>query len=792
MDESDTYLEEHERTRQLILTTCTALGGFEDSLSPEGTLQRKYTLGDEALPCLKDLKRIIRADELLTKDILIELNVLETDLIPIILTQAKKATPAAERLVLACVEIIVPMTWPIARKPEENEDDQDPNLLHNYRKLKLKLLENGVFEAILRVCVKSLKIPYRERSSRDQAIIRLTLYLWRNLTAIVDPKASSISSDEKVLLSKLQERLLIRFHEANVLELLLTIASTTGATESNEWNTILLEIIYNLLEFAGVKETATVDNKDKNKYNAASKTLSTLLQSENSKKRLKTQHAPSRHNRFGGTYTLEGWDGSKHVSHKQSGGYAEIEELVNLRQKNRGGQKRKQRDEIGTHNTYEDRSALLYLKRFSLAFLESCFNAFYSSILKDMQREDKSIVERDYARFYFTQKWFLELFGYEIAAVNTKRMEKEKQEQLATKDQLILPGGSQQPNFTNENGQSGTTLETPSNQEGTSIHGNTTDAPVSTNPDDHHSQDKEPGTFDYDLIANIMDLNMFWACMRRIRVCMDDKLWFDVQVTADCLRQMLTTLNGMGRSTVQEHRDVAEYIQRNIYHEQFTLDIFPDLIRTYSNQSFGYIETVIQLIHVILKLLEQYCKQEQVHFVRRKKAPKRKPKKPADVENSPSAEKEVTGHEDQDSQDEEDRDQQIAYREHVFAFKSFEKRFATYDFVRVSCILLEDYQNLRPEVLHAITSIFHRIMVKTKAEHLFWKMPTLELFNRIIQDRASIPKTPALDQLVQFIRYVVRQFIKKSETYPLLLVETLFKIEPCRIAENKTNPPPST
>jgi hypothetical protein len=44
----------------------------------------------------------------------------------------------------------------------------------------------------------------RERSTRDQAIIRLTLYLWRNLTAIVDPKASSISSDEKVLLSKLQ------------------------------------------------------------------------------------------------------------------------------------------------------------------------------------------------------------------------------------------------------------------------------------------------------------------------------------------------------------------------------------------------------------------------------------------------------------------------------------------------------------------------------------------------------------------------------------------------------------
>lgn len=48
---------------------------------------------------------------------------------------------------------------------------------------------------------------FRERSTRDQAIIRLTLYLWRNLTAIVDPKASSISSGEKVLLSKLQVKM---------------------------------------------------------------------------------------------------------------------------------------------------------------------------------------------------------------------------------------------------------------------------------------------------------------------------------------------------------------------------------------------------------------------------------------------------------------------------------------------------------------------------------------------------------------------------------------------------------
>lgn len=49
MEDPEAYLEESERTRQLILTTCTALGGYEDSISPDGQVQRHYTLGDEAL-----------------------------------------------------------------------------------------------------------------------------------------------------------------------------------------------------------------------------------------------------------------------------------------------------------------------------------------------------------------------------------------------------------------------------------------------------------------------------------------------------------------------------------------------------------------------------------------------------------------------------------------------------------------------------------------------------------------------------------------------------------------------
>lgn len=42
----------------------------------------------------------------------------------------------------------------------------------------------------------------------------------------------------------------------------------------------------------------------------------------------------------------------------------------------------------------------------------------------------------------------------------------------------------------------------------------------------------------------------------------------------------------MNRSSEEEYHKVAEYIQSNIYHEQETLDIFPDLIKAYRNQSY--------------------------------------------------------------------------------------------------------------------------------------------------------------------------------------------------------------
>lgn len=61
------------------------------------------------------------------------------------------------------------MTWPLEQKQPTKSDDSDddddeeydPNLLLRYRRYKLALLQPGILEAVTRLLVGPLAIPYR-------------------------------------------------------------------------------------------------------------------------------------------------------------------------------------------------------------------------------------------------------------------------------------------------------------------------------------------------------------------------------------------------------------------------------------------------------------------------------------------------------------------------------------------------------------------------------------------------------------------------------------------------------
>lgn len=88
------------------------------------------------------------------------------------------------------------------------------------------------------------------RTTRDQAIIRLGLSLFRNLVAIQDAESSITGSMGQFVSSIMQDTLLERFQEETVMTLLLVLASSSTEPQYVEWNAITLEIFYHI--FSGV------------------------------------------------------------------------------------------------------------------------------------------------------------------------------------------------------------------------------------------------------------------------------------------------------------------------------------------------------------------------------------------------------------------------------------------------------------------------------------------------------------------------------------------------------------
>lgn len=85
-------------------------------------------------------------------------------------------------------------------------------------------------------------------------MIRLVLYFFRNLAAIPDLNMLLSGTTEQIKMSHMQETLMIRYYESDVIELLLTMSSNSAnRQDSSEWNVLVLEILYNIVEHVDPK-----------------------------------------------------------------------------------------------------------------------------------------------------------------------------------------------------------------------------------------------------------------------------------------------------------------------------------------------------------------------------------------------------------------------------------------------------------------------------------------------------------------------------------------------------------
>ncbi|KIJ64730.1 hypothetical protein HYDPIDRAFT_181592 [Hydnomerulius pinastri MD-312] len=427
--------EEHVSVRTIlepvVRRVVDALGGYEGG---------EYRMGDEVNGCLRDLKKLWRKDD--TDDertvarIFWDTRVLPNDLIPILLATAGKGLVEDKRAI-ACADLITAMTWPIDMAEELQELDEELDKRTDYTQLMLShlnykaaLLRPGVMQALFGIMLPPLSIATKERKERDGQIVNVILHLIRNLTFIKDLPANLHLSADQAEYSSLQTKLVKALSETHTLDLLLTIAANNDQDPLfNASNTLVLEIFY--LLFRGIKPSALAVDQTKQ----PAQNLHRLLAAEDKKKRDIARNATSRHSRFGTTIAVRlnpnkkapsegsgdnaepsaepddspGTSSSRPlVLHRQAAITSESGSILDIAKQKRAKKTHKV-DEL----TREDNlsvEAKIVLQGFAREFVESCFNPFLSSLLKDIKSERPKIREKDHLRLLYTTKWLLDFF----------------------------------------------------------------------------------------------------------------------------------------------------------------------------------------------------------------------------------------------------------------------------------------------------------------------------------------------------------------------------------------------
>lgn len=68
----------------------------------------------------------------------------------------------------------------------------------------------------------------------------------------------------------------------------------------------------------------------------------------------------------------------------------------------------------------------------------------------------------------------------------------------------------------------------------------------------------------------------------------------------------------------KEYEEVSQILQDKLYYEGSTLDMVLSVASTYKNQPIRYLDTIVNLVYVLLKMLEKYSKNKDYMYVKKK------------------------------------------------------------------------------------------------------------------------------------------------------------------------------
>lgn len=445
---------------------------------------------------------------------------------------------------------------------------------------------SSILRQVVRIGLPSIAVAREARTSRDEGILKLMLYLFRNVAVIQQlPNLPSQGFDSEVSRSATIEA----FRDQDVFALLLTICSNMGEDFDHQ-DVIVLDIIFNLIKGVDPKSLWMTQQERKGQ---GITDLSAALALENSKVKDAKRHQQSRHGRFGTMIWVKREDQKMSAVSGQDNLKDDQQAFFNIdksKKWNKPQQKRRDLDHTihdFNRTTRLSDSAAEKLRNFVEEFLDSGFNPFFTHLRKAIEREAERLTDVNYRQFFYAVAWFLE----------AERVRRETQKKELKPDKV-------RADFEDES---------------------------------------------YSLVAAVLNQETFIMLNRFMQVSMDNKEWQDLNASMRCFTQILLTVQEMTQSPLEEDQEIADNIQNRIFYEETTHERIVKILRDYKDQGFGYLDACTELSHVFLRMLERYSKENvdlQIRSRRRAKKRKAAEKRAAQVGDDPVAEDENSEIED--------------------------------------------------------------------------------------------------------------------------------------------------
>ncbi|KAJ5731089.1 uncharacterized protein N7483_005597 [Penicillium malachiteum] len=702
--------------RGYVYSLVTALGGFN------GEDADRYVLGDDALACLRDIKRWLKLyDEKNNRmDVarcLGEANLVNGDLFPILSvwwTNGQK-NKHMTRIALACLELLVPLTWPVEFHSQMtvNHHRHTPYIQQaqvQYKRGALKHGSSDLLRAIIRIALPSMAMPRSERESRDEGILKLMLYFMRNI-AIISPNARLAADGEEEETSR--SATIDAFQQQDAFALILTMCSNVG-DDFNLQDVILLEILFHLVKGVNVEKLFMDEDQRKVKR---SDELGDLLKKENQVRREYARNAPTRHGRFGTMIWVKRDDAKVSTVSGQDvlrDDQTTLQKMDQSKKWTKPRPRRKQDDVVQNNNfnmpAYLSSSASKNLRTFVEEFLDSGFNPLFTHVRKAIEREAERILEINVRQYFYTVAWFLE-------AERTRRTRQMKQHM----------------------------------------------------EDGKKAKDLEPDS--YGLVAGVLNQETFISLNRSMQNSLDNKEWEDLTAQMRCFTQILLTVQEMAASKIDEDQEIAENIQNRIFYEETTHDRVLAIVRGYKDQGLGYLDAATELFHVFLRMLERYSKENADMQIRSRRRAKRNKKKATEASGQDDGDNE----EAQNSEDEDMVDATQTVKERGFDFKRFAAKFCNQKCVDTFVAFTEFYRELSSEQLKRAHRYFYRIAFKQEMTVLLFRLDIINLFHRMVKGPGGIDSSKSVfKEWEELVRQLIRRLVKRIDQRPALITELLF------------------